>query len=209
MALGYLVLPLLITSYCVGYAYKDTGVPIPGFKPVHLWQTLVKNDPQSPADLAFENYTLWTLLYCFAHFVMYVKPQRSLFHPFKLNPNYPPSGLIFKEILRSLRGVGICTFYSIIVNKLHSDGTLPTKFVPSIFDHDGDVSLIIHGLGIVLMFLWGDFHFYWTHRLLHTLGFTKVYIKPIMNLTTPIHFLVYRCTGLNQLSIFQLLLYWL
>ena len=70
MALGYLVLPLLITSYCVGYVYKDTGVPIPGFKPVHLWQTLVKNEPQSPADLAFENYTLWTLLYCFAHFMM-------------------------------------------------------------------------------------------------------------------------------------------
>ena len=73
---------------------------------------------------------------------MYVKPQRSLFHPFKLNPNYPPNSLILKEILRSARGVGICTFYSVIVNKLHSSGMLPTKFIPSLFNHDGDVSWI-------------------------------------------------------------------
>ena len=73
---------------------------------------------------------------------MYVKPQRSLFHPFKLNPNYPPNSLILKEILRSAQGVGICTFYAIIVNKLNSSGMLPMKFVPSLFNHDGDVSWI-------------------------------------------------------------------
>ena len=81
MALGYLVLPLLITSYCVGYAYKNTGIPCPlGFEPIRLWQTLIKNEPQSPAKLAIENYTIWTLLYCFAHFMMYpVYSERSCF----------------------------------------------------------------------------------------------------------------------------------
>ena len=73
---------------------------------------------------------------------MYIKPQRSLFHPFKLNPNYPPNSLILKEILRSAQGVGMCTFYAVIVNKLYSSGILPTKFVPSLFNHDGDVSWI-------------------------------------------------------------------
>ena len=98
--------------------------------------------PQAPADLAFENFTIWILVYSTAHFLMYIKPQRSLFHPFKLNPNYPPNSLILKEILRSARGVGICTFYTVIVNKLYSSGMLPTKFVPSLFNHDGDVSWI-------------------------------------------------------------------
>ena len=98
--------------------------------------------PQAPADLAFENLTIWILVYSTAHFLMYIKPQRSLFHPFKLNPNYPPNSLILKEILRSARGVGICTFYAVIVNKLYSSGMLPTKFVPSLFNHDGDVSWI-------------------------------------------------------------------
>ena len=92
--------------------------------------------------MAFENFTIWILVYSTAHFLMYVKPQRSLFHPFKLNPNYPPNSLILKEILRSARGVGICTFYAIIVNKLNSSGMLPTKFVSSLFNHDGDVSWI-------------------------------------------------------------------
>ena len=98
--------------------------------------------PQAPADLAFENFTIWILVYSTAHILMYIKPQRSLFHPFKLNPNYPPNSLILKEILRSGRGVGICTFYTVIVKKLYSSGMLPTKFVPSLFNHDGDVSWI-------------------------------------------------------------------
>jgi len=164
---------LSILSYCLGYFCKNSGVPIPGLGNVDLWRILVKNEPQAPADLAFENFTIWILVYSTAHFLMYIKPQRSLFHPFKLNPNYPPNSLILKEILRSARGVGICTFYAVIVNKLYSSGMLPTKFVPSLFNHDGDVSLIIHFIGIVLMYLWGDFHFYWTHRLLHTPWFYK------------------------------------
>ena len=145
MGLGYVVGPLLIISYGLGYTFKNSGVPIPGTGggTIDLWGILVKNQPQSPADLAIENYAIWTAVYATAHFLMYVKPQRSLFHPFKLNPNYPPTSLILKEILRSLRGVGICTIYAILVNQYHSTGILPTKFVPNIFNHDGDVSTYI------------------------------------------------------------------
>ena len=171
--MGVVVLPLLLMSYTLGYIFKDSGVPIPGIGYVDIWGFLVNNKPQAAKDLAFENYVIWILFYTIAHFLMYVKPQRSLFHPFKLNPNYPPVSLVFKEILRSLRGVAICTFYAIMVNRLHGSGVFPTRYIPSIFDHDGQVSIIIHVLGILLLYLWGDFHFYWTHRLLHTKWFYK------------------------------------
>jgi len=166
------VLPTLIISYVTAYVFRDSGVPLPGGS-LDLWGVLVNNNPQSAYSLAFENYAVWFVVYFVAHFLMYVKPQRSLFHPFKLNPNYPQVSLILKELLRSVRGVAICTLYAIMVNKLHSSGSLPTDFVPGLFNNDGQVSLAIHVLGAVVQYLWADFHFYWTHRMLHTQWFYK------------------------------------
>ena len=103
--MGVVVLPLLLMSYTLGYIFKDSGVPIPGIGYVDIWGFLVNNKPQAAKDLAFENYVIWILFYTIAHFLMYVKPQRSLFHPFKLNPNYPPYSLVLKEIFRSIRGM--------------------------------------------------------------------------------------------------------
>ena len=167
--MGIVVIPfLLISSYGVGYICKDSGVPIPRMGNVDVWGFLVNNKPQTATEIAFENYVIWALIYTLFHFMMYVKPQRSLFHPFKLNPNYPPGSLVLKEIFRSIRGVAICTFYEIVINRLYRSDNLPTKYVPSLFDNDGQVSILIHIWGIIFLYLWGDFHFYWTHRILHT-----------------------------------------
>ena len=136
--MGLILLATLITSYSFGYAFKDSGVPIPGIGNVDIWGALVKNNPQTPTEIAFENYTIWILLYSIAHITMYVKPQRSLFHPFKLNPNYPPVSLVLKEIFRSFRGVAICTFYVIMINQFHRTGDLPTNYVPNLFNNDGN-----------------------------------------------------------------------
>ena len=170
--MGVVVMPALIISYTLGYVFRDSGVPLPGGS-LDLWSVLVNNKPQPLASLAFENFAVWSVVYCLAHFLMYVKPQRSLFHPFKLNSNYPPSSLVFKEVLRSVRGVSICTFYATIINHLHCSGHLPTNYVPTIFNNDGQVLIAIHILGAVVQYLWADFHFYWTHRLLHTAWFYK------------------------------------
>jgi len=170
--MGVVVMPALIISYTLGYVCRDSGVPLPGGS-LDLWAVLVNNKPQPLASLAMENFAVWIVVYSLAHFMMYVKPQRSLFHPFKLNPNYPPSSLVLKEVLRSIRGVFICTFFATIVNHLHSSDHLPTNYVPPIFNNDGQVSIAIHILGAVVQYLWADFHFYWTHRLLHTAWFYK------------------------------------
>lgn len=166
--------PLILASYILGYIFKDTGIPIPGIGYVKVWEFLIKNNPQTAWEIAMENVILWVVPYSIAHFLMYIKPQRSFFHPFKLNPNYPPSSQVMKEIFRSLRAITICTVYCVMVNQFHSFGYLPSGYVPSLFDNDGlQVSIFTHFLGMIVIFLWCDFHFYWTHRLLHSPWFYK------------------------------------
>merc|ERR1719471_2275855 len=81
-----------------------------------------------------ENFSVWFVVYTIAHFLLYIKPQRDLFHPLKLNPNYPPGSLILKEILRSARGVAINTLYSVFINNKYSTSKLS--------QHGDDVSLL-------------------------------------------------------------------
>ena len=50
MALGYVVAPAIILSYCLSYACKNSGVPIPGLGNVDLWRILVKNEPQATIE---------------------------------------------------------------------------------------------------------------------------------------------------------------
>ena len=45
--LGGVVPAAIILSYCLGYACKNSGVPIPGLGNVDLWSILVKNEPQA------------------------------------------------------------------------------------------------------------------------------------------------------------------
>ena len=133
-----------------------------------------------------ENFSLWTSIYSIAHLVLYVQPQRSLFHPFKLNPAYPAAGLVVREVARSARGVGvamlshgyvlisaqvgIATLYCGLVHGMHRSNALPRSVgIPGVWPaEDGGVGIASLILGIAVMYLWGDLHFYWTHRLLHT-----------------------------------------
>ena len=172
--MGVVLLPSILVLYGLGYFYKDSGegVPIPGFRRVDIWKFLVKNEPQTWREIAFENFAIWASVYSFAHILMYVKPQRSLFHPFKLNPNYPPGSLIMKEIFRSMRGVAICTFYEITVNSLHSSGVMSSSLA-IFYNEEYGSSFMSYVLGTILLYLWADAHFYWTHRLLHTQWFYK------------------------------------
>ena len=72
------------------------------------------------------------------------------------------------------KGVAICTLYGTLINKLYGTGHLPSKFSPNMFDSKGtDASIFMLGIGTLLIYLWGDFHFYWTHRMLHTQWFYK------------------------------------
>ena len=138
-----------------------------------VWDFLVHDHATAAwRSLVVENLTLWFLLFGSAHCLLYLEPQRSFFAPFKFNPAYPPSKLVVREFMRSVRGVLIGTCYEVAINRLFIKGILPTSLVPTVLIMHADDSTSMQSIrfivGGLLLYLWGDCHFYWTHRLLHT-----------------------------------------
>jgi len=167
-----IILPYLWLLTSLLYLSRSDGVslPWPLEGRIQLWGLMVHDSPQTPYTLLLENLLTWFPLYTLAHLLFYVEPQRSLFHPFKLNPRYPSNSLIRKEMFRSLRGVAICTLYEVVVNSLHQQGSLPSSYTPDIFKlgPGGAASLLGHLLNVTVTYMWADAHFYWSHRLLHS-----------------------------------------
>ena len=176
----FIFFSFLILAY---FCRHDDGIPLPikesckvddtCWKKFNLWEYIVGDDSSREVkEVLMKNFMVWTVLYSTVHLLTHIEPQRNLFKPFKFNPNYPPSSLIFMEIVRSIRGVFIASFLEIFVENLYFKDILPVVELPSIFgesmgsirDRKADATLS----GIILILLWWDFHFYWTHRLLHT-----------------------------------------
>ena len=83
-------------------------------------------------------------------------------HP-TTNQSYPESNLIVKEIGRSLRGVAICTAYDAAINARYRgmrDAGLTWRASSEIATWE--VLLVI-----LVLYAYGDTHFYWFHRMLH------------------------------------------
>lgn len=125
--------------------------------------------PHSALTVLAHNLLLWLGLYSLAHLLTHVEPQRQILHPFKLNPKYPPLRLIGTEFLRSLRGVLIASALEAGTSMLYKNRSLPLLALPEYLNITDPMS----SLGVVLpgalfLYLWGDTHFYWTHRALHT-----------------------------------------
>jgi len=108
--MGVVILSLLATSFTLGFLFKNGGLTLPGSETkLDIWGFLVKDKPQDGTSIFIENLLVYLPIYTLAHCILYFEPQRSLFRPFKLNPCYPDHSLVFRELLRSLRGVAICT----------------------------------------------------------------------------------------------------
>ena len=147
------------------------------WKQFNLWgYTIGDGTPETSRSILIKNFSIWLLFYTFAHVLTHVEPQRRLLKPLKFNPNYPPISLVAMEIIRSLRGVFIASLYEIIIDDQHERKNLPLIELPKTFQlskhlgNNSTLELSLFGLLVLLMFniIWGDFHFYWTHRMLHT-----------------------------------------
>jgi len=160
---------VLLTTFSTLAFLGKCIVALPGGIRLDLYSLLIGNTPLPMTQLAMENFCVWFSTHFLAYILLYVRPQRSFFHPFKLNKNYPPSNQVLWEFARCVRGVAICTLFSAIINSLHMSGSLPYSITPNFFRaEDGNLSTLVVFLGALIIYGWGDTHFYWTHRLLHT-----------------------------------------
>ena len=146
-----------------------------------LLALLVKPEARPVTSLLQENFTLWITVFGTAHLVLYgLKPGREHFQKHKYNPQYPPQELVLTEIFRSARGVLICTGFDWFVNHLSAKGTLPMVGNPfsAMFSADlAGITSMEAAMVVLLLYAWGDCHFYWTHRLLHTKTLFKMIHK--------------------------------
>ena len=178
---------IFATFFFSGYFTRNTGgIPLPlrevceetgdeCWKRFDLWYYIIGDgNPTGFVSLLTKNLCIWFFVYGTCHLMTYVEPQRKLFKPFKFNPNYPPLTLVMKEIFRSARGVTIGTVYERIVHMQHEKGSLPLLQLPDNFQlsigegHYPELDIVAAIAIAIFNYMWGDFHFYWTHRLLHT-----------------------------------------
>ncbi len=121
-------------------------------------------------DIFIENIVIWTGLNSFVYLVFYISPMKRFLAKWKFNPMFPPRTLIMKEIARSIRGVAIGSAWEYGISRFRSYGIFPLYY-PSFlypdlgFGQSSGTMLTIAGL---FLYLLGDFHFYWTHRMLHS-----------------------------------------
>ena len=117
-----------------------------------------------------ENLLLWLSVYSVAYMVIYLEPSSSIFRPFKFNPQYPERSMVLREFFRSVRGVLICSLMEVVTGTLFKYKYLPSSLCLTWMCETAPRDLKISSLLFifVLLYLWGDMHFYWTHRMLHT-----------------------------------------
>lgn len=117
--------------------------------------------------LLLENYVLWLSVNSLAFFLFYLKhPIQRYLSQFKFNARYPPARLLTLEFGRSSRGVFIATAWIWAVGLVYQAGVFPlwsssaTASLPN---------LLTTALPcFVAAWVWGECHFYYTHRLLHS-----------------------------------------
>ena len=107
------------------------------------------------------NLLVWFVLYTFVHAFAYWLPTRKFVHHLKINQEYPGYELVFREFIRSKRGLCIG---SVLEYALYSAYGLERT---SLALSGGVISATSIAMFGALIYAWGDTHFYWTHRLLH------------------------------------------
>ena len=162
---------------------NDGGLPLPikescneddtCWKHFDFWRYVVGDGtPENAKDILFKNFFVWSFFHILVHIFTHVEPQRRIFKPLKFNPNYPPLSLIATEIARSLRGVLIASIYEIVFGDLYNQKVLPISDLSSVYGssktQEYSSSLDPTFKGLIILLVWWDSHFYWTHRLLHT-----------------------------------------
>ena len=140
---------------------------------VQVWNFFINNKCLDSRHLLIENIIIWSVLYLPFQWFLYSKMTRGMVKGYKFNPKYPLVGLMLKEFIRSIRGVYICSVFESLVHRViyheteHvSNGIFASLQPEGLEGQELEVVYVI--VGGIILYLWGDAHFYFSHRLLHT-----------------------------------------
>lgn len=149
---------ILVSSYSVQHVFG-----------VNILDYLIVEYPERWDAIIQRNYSIWGFLYFTAYFILYISPIKDMARRYKLNKSYPPSSLVGVEILRSARGVLIASLLEIGITQLLLNQQSPLLGLSQWFSLNGTRNdFLVLLISIIIGYGWSDFHFYWTHRMLHT-----------------------------------------
>ena len=164
------LLGVLFLVAALAWTMQDTGVPTP-FGRFDLFGVIVSRRLHGYSVIVQQNLIFWACIYFPAHLALYFEPGKSYMRPYKFNPAYPPTRLVLLEMFRSARGVCINSALEAAVHRAVGTGALPLATMDMLLGPEESLLPLL--LGGLCLYLWGDCHFYWTHRFLHTSFFYK------------------------------------
>lgn len=160
--MGVVVLPCFLLLSCLAFLTREEGIPLPSPllgiplpSRLDLFGYLVRNTPEPTSQVLRDNLLVWLISCSLAYLVLYLPPLRTPLHHLKLNPKYPGSPILGKEIVRSIGAVVIGTGMQVLCSQLF------------ICEAPSSPSLPGYLATVLLLYLWSDTHFYFTHRALH------------------------------------------
>ncbi len=167
VAFGVFEALLAVILSAIVYASTNAGA--------WAWSHVVVREPGAPKAVFIENFVVWFVPTLLVYALLYLDPFRRVFDKSKLNPAFPSKGLQAVEFCRSVRGVIICSAIEVWVNNAYAaaGGNWDTGIAWSWVSYRGIGEDFHVGIGrftwmALAAYAWGDFHFYWTHRMLHS-----------------------------------------
>lgn len=148
----------------------------PGFASWIMYGTSPKSFIFSTAPLDgflgcfLENIQVWLFSYSAAWLIFF---SNEMLNRFKFNPKYPARLVVLTEIARSFRGVLVVTVFDVLISMAVQSGRAPNLWIAYKSTDVGSVeklTLMNVCAWLTVVALWGDFHFYITHRIMHQVG---------------------------------------
>ena len=170
--MAFILVPLVLATIVLTTYSRTAG----GVLGVDLWSIVMREEAQGFAAILFENVALWLALFGGAYLLLYAPGWLALpaaVRRYKLNPAAPKPALVRVEFLRSLRGLAIGSAMEAAWHAASAAGRLDGLRVALCPASLCGAPVAELGLGAFLgaslaLYLGGDTHFYWSHRLLHT-----------------------------------------
>lgn len=128
------------------------------------WALVFSPEPSNMFYLLLENFAIWAVPCALVYATTEIL-AKAAFAQSKFNPKYTSQQRVYIDVRRSAGGVIIGSLLEFALQQGYQAQYLP-HFRPEFMANQG---FMFNAIALPLfLFAWGDAHFYWTHRLLHS-----------------------------------------